>query len=73
MQSAVTRLKAGETPDTVLDDRYVTAFAIAGTIEDCRAQAAIRAEAGVTELALTFFGPSAAADMAFIGPAFAGK
>ena len=72
-QSAVARLKAGETPDTVLDDRYVTAFAIAGTIEDCLAQAAIRAEAGVTELALTFFGPSAAADMAFIGPAFAGK
>ncbi len=72
-ETAVTRLKAGEAPDTVLDDRYVTAFAIAGTIEDCCAQAATRAEAGVTELALTFFGPSAAAEMAYIGPAFAAR
>jgi 5,10-methylenetetrahydromethanopterin reductase len=70
-EAAVARLKAGETAETVLDDRYVTAFAIAGTIEDCRAQAAIRAADGVTELALTFFGPTAAADMAYIGPAFA--
>ena len=62
--AAVTRLKAGEAPDTVLDDRFVAAFTIAGNAEDCRAQAAAYAAAGVTELALTFFGPSAAADMA---------
>jgi 5,10-methylenetetrahydromethanopterin reductase len=71
--SAAARLKAGETPETVLDDRYVTAFAIAGNIEDCRRQAAAHAAAGVTEFALTFFGPSATADMAYIGPAFAEK
>jgi 5,10-methylenetetrahydromethanopterin reductase len=71
--SATARLKSGEAADTVLDDRYVTAFAIAGNGDDCRAQAASHAAAGVTELALTFFGPSAAADMAYIGAAFAKK
>jgi 5,10-methylenetetrahydromethanopterin reductase len=71
--SAVTRLKGGEAPDAVLDDRFVAAFAIAGNAEDCRAQAAAYAAAGVTELALTFFGPTFAADMAYIGKAFAPK
>jgi 5,10-methylenetetrahydromethanopterin reductase len=69
--SAAARLRAGEAPDAVLDERYVLAFAIAGNADDCRAQAAAYAAAGVTELALTFFGPSAAADMAYIGKAFA--
>ena len=69
--SAAARLKAGEAPDAVLDERYVLAFAIAGNADDCRARAAAYAAAGVTELALTFFGPSAGADMAYIGKAFA--
>ena len=71
--AAVTRLKGGEAPDVVLDDRFVEAFTIAGNADDCRAQAAAYAAAGVTELALTFFGPSAAADMAYIGKAFAAQ
>jgi 5,10-methylenetetrahydromethanopterin reductase len=71
--SAAVRIKAGEAPDTVLDDRYVTAFAIAGNADDCRAQAAAYAAAGVTELALTFFGSTFAADMAYIGKAWAAK
>jgi 5,10-methylenetetrahydromethanopterin reductase len=65
------RLKAGEAADVVLDDRYVAAFAIAGNADDCRAQAAAYTAAGVTELALTFSGATAAADMAYIGEAFA--
>ena len=36
-------------------------------------QAGRYAAAGVTELALTFFGTSAAEDMAYIGKAFASK
>ena len=52
-------------PDAVLDERFVAAFTIAGNADDCRAQAAAYAAAGVTELALTFFGPSAGADMAY--------
>jgi 5,10-methylenetetrahydromethanopterin reductase len=71
--AAVTRLKGGEAADTALDDRYVTAFTIAGNGEDCRELAAAYAAVGVTELALTFSGPSAAADMAYIGKAFAAK
>jgi 5,10-methylenetetrahydromethanopterin reductase len=68
---AVARLKAGEAADAVLDERYVQAFTIAGNADDCRAQAAAYAAAGVTELALTFFEPQASADMAYIGKAFA--
>ena len=44
--------------DTALDERYVDAFTIAGNADDCRALAAAYAAAGVTELALTFFGPT---------------
>jgi 5,10-methylenetetrahydromethanopterin reductase len=68
--AAVARLKAGEGGEDALDDRFVDAFAIAGNADDCRAQAAAYAAAGVTELALTFAGPSAPADMAYIGRAF---
>jgi 5,10-methylenetetrahydromethanopterin reductase len=68
---AATRLKAGEGAAAVLDDRYVAAFTIAGNADDCRIQAAAVAAVGVTELALTFSGPTAAADMAYIGRAFA--
>jgi 5,10-methylenetetrahydromethanopterin reductase len=69
--AAAGRLKAGEPFDKVLDERFVKAFAIAGNAADCLELAARYAEAGVTELALTFLGPSAAADMAYIGEAFA--
>jgi len=66
--TAAARLKAGDAADAVLDDRYAAAFTISGNAEDCRAQAAAYAAAGVTELALTF---SSAADMEYIGKAFA--
>lgn len=69
--TAASRLKGGEAPAAVLDQRFVEAFAIAGNAEDCRTQAAAHAEAGATELALTFFGPTFAADMAYIGKAWA--
>ncbi len=63
---AADRLKAGEPATTVLDERYVRAFSIAGNADDCRALAASYAAAGVTELALTFSGPTAAADMKYM-------
>lgn len=68
---AAAELQAGGRPEEVLDARYVAAFALAGTGEDCRAQAAAYGAAGVTELALTFAGPTAAADIAAAGRAFA--
>ena len=70
--TAVGRLKHGEPAANVLDDRYSAAFTIAGTAEDCRAQAAVYAAAGVAELALTFSGAHAAADMATVAKAMYG-
>ena len=68
--AAVGRLEAGEAAEQALDDRYVAAYAIAGTAADCRRQAAAYAGAGVTELALSFDGPEAEVDIAAIGSAF---
>jgi hypothetical protein len=45
---------------------------MAGTAEDCRAQAAASAAAGVIERALTFSGAHAAADMATVAKAMDG-
>ncbi len=63
------RLKAGQDAETALDDRFVSAFSIAGNAEDCRERIAACAAAGVTELALTFPGPDAAASIQFIAAA----
>ena len=63
---AVGRLAAGERAETALDERFVAAFTFAGNAEDCRRQAAAYAQAGVSELALTFSGPDAAAEMRFL-------
>jgi 5,10-methylenetetrahydromethanopterin reductase len=52
--AAADRLGAGEDAARVLDERFPAAFAIAGTPDDCIEAASRFAEAGVTELALTF-------------------
>ena len=39
-------------------------FAVAGTIDDCRARIAAYGAAGVTDLVLTFVGPDPVRDMA---------
>lgn len=70
--NAVARLQAGETAQSAIDERFVRAFTITGDPNDCRTQAAAYAAAGVTELALTFMGASAAADMRFMAKAVAG-
>jgi 5,10-methylenetetrahydromethanopterin reductase len=56
-ERAVDRLGAGELPADVLDERFIAAFAIAGTPADCLAQARRYRAAGASELALTFVGP----------------
>jgi 5,10-methylenetetrahydromethanopterin reductase len=67
--SAVSRLQAGERPADALDERFVAAFAIAGTAEDCLAQAQRYREAGASELALTFVGQQPDEDMKYLGGA----
>ena len=65
--AAADRLGAGEPATDVLDDRFVAAFAIAGTAEECVAQSEIYSKAGVTELVLTFVGDKPENGMAELG------
>jgi 5,10-methylenetetrahydromethanopterin reductase len=61
--AAAERLRTGEDAASVLDARFVAAFAIAGTAAECAAQVAACGTAGVTELALTFSDGNPAAQM----------
>jgi 5,10-methylenetetrahydromethanopterin reductase len=67
--SALTRLRRGEPAVSVLDDRFIEAFAITGTAEDCLAQLAQFRSAGVDEVALSFAGDSPVSDMAYFAGA----
>jgi 5,10-methylenetetrahydromethanopterin reductase len=64
---AVQRLQAGEAASQALDDRFVEAFAIAGTAEQCLQQLNAYAKAGVSEIVLTFAGKCPEEDMADLG------
>jgi 5,10-methylenetetrahydromethanopterin reductase len=64
--AAVERLRAGEKPADALDDRFVDTFAIAGTADDCLAQARRYRAAGASELVLTFVGEQAEQDMEYL-------
>jgi 5,10-methylenetetrahydromethanopterin reductase len=66
---AMGRLAAGEGGADVLDDRFLRAYAIAGTPDECLEQCAAFARAGVTELGLTFLGGEPEADMVRLGRA----
>jgi 5,10-methylenetetrahydromethanopterin reductase len=67
--AALDRVGGGEPPENVLDDRFVDAFAIAGTAEECRDRINAYARAGVSELVLTFAGATADEDIAYLGHA----
>jgi 5,10-methylenetetrahydromethanopterin reductase len=64
---ALARLRRGEDAATALDERFVEAFAVAGTVEECLDQAAGYRAAGVDELALTFGGARPLHDIADLG------
>jgi 5,10-methylenetetrahydromethanopterin reductase len=64
--AALDRLRRGEPAAALLDDRFVDAFAIAGTAADCLAAAGRYRRAGVNELVLTFAGGRPEADMAYL-------
>jgi len=69
--AAAARLRAGENAIDVLDERYVLAFSLVGAPDDCLAAAQRYANAGVTELALTFSGPTALDAVSALGNALA--
>lgn len=65
--AALGRLSRGEPASEVLDDRFVNAYGIAGTVSDCLRQFAVYGRSGVTEIALTFVGDDPAADIRLLG------
>ncbi|MCG6204228.1 LLM class flavin-dependent oxidoreductase [Rhodopseudomonas sp. HC1] len=67
-ERAVQKLQAGGSPEQ-LDARIARAFVLCGTPESCLARAAEYAAAGVTELALTFSGPTQTDQMRLLGDA----
>ena len=71
--ATVEGLRAGKSAAEMLDDRFLAAFAIAGTAEDCLAQVRAYLEAGATELALSFAGPQPEQDMQYLGRALLGR
>src|SRR5215831_9768104 len=66
---AMSRLTRGEAPGDAIDDRLLAEYAIAGTLEECLAQAELYAAAGVTELAVAPIGERPADDIARLGSA----
>jgi len=66
---AVARLRAGEKAADALDERFVAAFAIAGTAADCLAQAQRYFDAGASELALSLAGTQVEEDIRYLGGA----
>lgn len=68
---AAVHIAAGADPAVVLDDRFVAAFSVAGTPDDCVAAAARYAHAGVTELALTMASPDPGQEVALLADAAA--
>jgi 5,10-methylenetetrahydromethanopterin reductase len=67
--SVVDALAAGTPPDAALDQRFVDAFAISGTIDDCQARIYAYRHAGVTDLILTFVSADPLADLMFFSDA----
>jgi 5,10-methylenetetrahydromethanopterin reductase len=68
--AAAAAIRAGGDPVRVLDERYAADFALTCTPEECLAAAEKYGQAGVTELALTFSGPTALQDMHLLAGAF---
>jgi 5,10-methylenetetrahydromethanopterin reductase len=69
IKTAVERIEAGEPPERALDDRFVDAFTIAGTADQCRARIDAYGLAGVSELVLTFVAAQPVAEIEYLGRA----
>jgi 5,10-methylenetetrahydromethanopterin reductase len=67
--TALASIRAGQTAENVFDDRFVDAYAIAGTAEDCLCAFSRFRQAGVTELVVTFVGAQPMEDMDYLGAA----
>jgi 5,10-methylenetetrahydromethanopterin reductase len=65
--SASKAILSGKDPADVLSDSFTDAFSLTGLPDACLRQAALYAEAGIDELALTFDGPDAVEEIALLG------
>mgnify|MGYP006112064459 CR=1 FL=1 len=63
------RLGAGEPAEDVLDDVFVAAYGVAGTVDECLDQCHELGKTGVTQMTLTFHGDSAQESLAELGGA----
>jgi 5,10-methylenetetrahydromethanopterin reductase len=68
-RAAMERLAAGAPAAEALDDRFVDAYTIAGTLDECLARCAAYRAAGVTELGLWFAGDEPVRDLERLGHA----
>jgi len=68
---AMSRLTRGEAPENAIDDRLLAEYAMAGTPQECLAQAERYAAAGVTELAIAPIGEHSCDDIARLGSSIA--
>ncbi len=66
---AMARLRVGEHPTDVLDERYVAAYSVAGTPEQCLNRLRVMRESGVTEAALIPIGPDGAHQLGLLAAA----
>ena len=66
---ALERLGNDEAAVDVLDEKFVRAYSVAGTVDQCLQQCAELAETGVTEMTLTFHGSNPHTSMADFGAA----
>jgi 5,10-methylenetetrahydromethanopterin reductase len=69
LEAAADRVAGGAPAQAALDDRFIDAFAIAGTADECLDRIDAYAYAGVTELVLTFVGADPFVDIAYLGRA----
>ena len=66
---AMRRLAGGESAEAVLDDRFVAAYAVAGTAQECVEQLRAHRRAGVTEIAVSCGGNDPGAALRALGAA----
>jgi 5,10-methylenetetrahydromethanopterin reductase len=65
----VEKLKTGGSAADLVEDRFLDRYAVAGTADDCIAAINRYADAGVTEMTLTFIGAEPTVEMAYLGGA----
>lgn len=70
--AAMGRIRAGENPADALDRRFVEAYSIAGTADDCLVAMRRFGEIGVSELVITFVGSQPTIDMTYLASSLEG-